>query len=152
NLGPLALTECTIVDNFEAYGADDVINIASRDTAAIYDSYGVAPLLFPADGRAASATINGCIIGKLIGDPVDPASAHNLIPYGWAGRGDGVNGNQIGYAPGLAALADRGEGRQTCAVLRGSGAIGMGITHPPADTDERGWARPVGTPSDIGAF
>ena len=43
-----------------------------------------------------------------------------------------------------ASLERTTEQREVCAVLPGSRAIGMGITHTTAGTDERGFARPVG--------
>ena len=147
--GSLALTECTVVGNA---GYDDVITIAAQNPNRYYGPGDLYNLTYPTDGVVPSATINGCIIGHLVGDAVDPASAHNLIGQADAALADGVNGNQLGYDPGVAMLADTGDGREVCAVLPGSRAIGMGLTHTTAATDERGFARPVGTPADVGAF
>jgi hypothetical protein len=85
----------------------------------------------------------------------DPSSSDNLIGTGSGGLLDGQNGNQVGVPianVGLAALGNYGGPTQTFALLPGSPALGRGITETTAATDQRGVARPIGTPSDVGAF
>jgi hypothetical protein len=83
-------------------------------------------------------------------------SGYDLIGYvfGLDGTGirDQVNGNLVGHDPLLAPLANYGGPTQTFALLPGSFACGAGMVASTSGTDERGVPRPVGAPSDIGAF
>jgi predicted outer membrane repeat protein len=118
---------------------------------------------------ASQTTLNGCIVaGNFAGstgstaDDIAPTvdsstnSTDNVIGAGGSGGlTNGVNGNQVGVAVSslnLGALANNGGPTETIALGAGSVAIGAGITHTTASTDQRGLARPVGTPSDVGAY
>jgi hypothetical protein len=91
-----------------------------------------------------------------IGGVVGLTSSDNLIGTGGSGGLlDAVNGNQVGASiadVGLAPLADNGGPTPTMAIGLGSLAIGRGYTETIATTDQRGVARPIGQPSDVGAF
>jgi hypothetical protein len=81
--------------------------------------------------------------------------ANNLIgTRGSGGLVNGDNGNQVGIAnPGLGLLADNGGPTQTIALLSGSPAIDAGSNSLVVDTtDQRGFARIVGSSVDIGAY
>ncbi len=87
------------------------------------------------NGSGMTGLSNGDAHGDLVGANarLDPSGLQN-------------NGGQSSGAPGnLVPL-------KTVALLPGSAALGTGFTYSAASTDERGVARPVGSPSDIGAF
>ena len=87
---------------------------------------------------------------------------NNVIGTGGSGGLEtGPDGNQVGVAnPGLAPLGNYGGTTQTMALLPGSPAIDAGrnasVTNPPFPgppyTDQRGVARIIDGPVDIGAF
>jgi len=91
-----------------------------------------------------------------VGGFVGLSSSDNLIGTGGSGGLiDGENGNQVGVSVanvGLGALGDNGGPTQTFAIGPGSFAIGSGITETTATTDQRGVARPINQPSDVGAY
>src|SRR5262249_11192916 len=109
---------------------------------------------------ASTATLNGNIVvgnngGDLGGSNVTGSSSFNLIGTGGSGGlVDGQNGNQVGVSlanGGPAPLRNYGGTTQTTNLLPSSCARGKGSTETPAATDQRGVARPVGSPSDVGA-
>jgi predicted outer membrane repeat protein len=120
--GALVLKGDIVVGNFAASAADDV-HIFSFDPTA------------PA---------------------LDPSSSDNLVGVDAAQSFQiGHNGNQVGVSladAGLAPLGDYGGPTQTMALLPGSFALRRGITATTATTDQRGVARPVGSPGDVGAY
>ncbi len=83
-------------------------------------------------------------------------STDNLIGTGGSGGLiDGENDNQVAVSVadvGLGPLANNGGPTQTFAIGPGSLAIGSGVTQTIATTDQRGIPRPIGRPSDVGAY
>jgi hypothetical protein len=76
-----------------------------------------------------------------------------LIGTGGSGGLTNTDGNQVGVSlanVGLAPLGNYGGPTMTCALLPGSFALNAGQTETNA-FDQRGVARPNGTPSDVGA-
>jgi hypothetical protein len=84
------------------------------------------------------------------------SSSNNLIGAGGSGGlSNGVNGNQVGVSianVGLGLLGSNGGPTQTFAIGPGSFALGRGVTETTAATDQRGVARPINQPSDVGAY
>ena len=108
-----------------------------------------------------TATLTGDIIvgnggGDLAGNAVDGSSSFNLIGNdGTLSTAYGTNGNQVNVTTTglkLAPLGNYGGPTQTFALLPGSIAIGKAPSLTSAATDQRGLARPIGSPSDVGAF
>jgi protocatechuate 3,4-dioxygenase beta subunit len=94
-----------------------------------------------------------------VAGPVNPFSSYNLIGdgTGLGGITNGVNGNLIGTTadpidPKLGVLGYNGGPTPTVALLPGSPAIDAGTPAPAAPTDQRGYNRPSGITSDIGAY
>ena len=95
------------------------------------------------------------VLGEL-----DPNSSNNLFGTGGSGglennpSAGNFQGNIFNVAnPGLAPLGAYGGPTQTMALLPGSPAIGAGgPIFPNLLTDQRGFQRPFGSISDIGAF
>ena len=83
-------------------------------------------------------------------------SMDNVIGTGGSGGlSNGSNGNQVGVSvaqAGLGTLGFYGGTTETIPLLPGSAAIDKGVTSAVASTDERGVARPINSPSDVGAF
>ncbi len=86
---------------------------------------------------------------------MDPSSSFNLVGADNSGSlTDGQNGNRVGVTPAqvdLAPLGDNGGPTQTFALSPDSIALGAGPTEAAQTFDQRGVARPVGVPSDVGA-
>jgi predicted outer membrane repeat protein len=91
-----------------------------------------------------------------IAGPVALSSSDNLIGTGGSGGLiNGEDGNQVGVSVadvGLDQLASNGGSTQTMAIGPGSFAIGTGYTETTPTTDQRGVARPIDQPSDVGAY
>jgi LPXTG-site transpeptidase (sortase) family protein len=83
---------------------------------------------------------------------LNAASSNNLIEdsANACGLTNGSNGNILGQAPMLGALADNGGFTQTFALPAGSPAIDAGTNC--SSTDQRGLFRPQGSSCDIGAY
>jgi hypothetical protein len=104
-----------------------------------------------------SGTIDNDIY-TVAGANLSNASADNVIGTGGSGGlVNGTNGNQVGVAfaninldP--SGLENNGGPTQTIALEPGSLAIGTGYTETSATTDQRGVPRPIGIPSDVGAY
>jgi hypothetical protein len=108
-----------------------------------------------------SATSDPDCLGTL----TDGTGGHNLLGNagGCSGLANGTNGDQVGIAPKLEALADNDGPTQTMALLIGSPAIGAGDAatceslvgpYGTTDTDQRGGARGSASRGacDIGAY
>ena len=163
NDGTLTIINSTFADNtatiadgggLENDGTLTVINstfvgnTAGNDGAGIYNN-GTTTLT--GDIFAGNSTID------LSGFNVTSSSSFNLIGTGGSSVGltNGVNGNQLNVslaALDLAPLGNYGGLTQTIALLPGSLALGKGLTATTATTDQRGFARPINSPSDVGAF
>ncbi len=98
---------------------------------------------------SASVVINGATYTE----------GYNLIGVGAGSSGvtNGANGDQVGTAaspinPELGPLQDNGGPSQTMALADNSPAINAGVTAFATLFDQRGVARPIGTPSDVGAY
>ena len=111
--------------------------------------------------NGSTATLTSDIIVSNItddfdGNAVDPSSSFNLIGNDESNSpAFGMNDNQINLSTAdlaLAPLGNYGGPTQTFALLPGSSAIGAGPTLTTAAIDQRGFARPIGRPSDVGAF
>src|SRR5262249_18992375 len=99
------------------------------------DNLGGGALDFREDGQVTSAQ------NSLVEDP----TGNSLV--------NGVDGNIVGVAPMLGALADNGGPTQTQALLAGRPALDKGLEGPGVpSTDQRGLPRPSGTGVDIGAY
>src|SRR5262249_9587903 len=106
-----------------------------------------------------TATLHGDIVvgnssNDLAGSNVTSSSSFKLVGSGTLGLSTS-NGNQLGVSLAnahLAPLGSYGGPTQTIALLPGSPALGKGPTLPAGSTDQRGFARPVNSPSDVGAF
>ncbi len=171
--GPLTVSNCSFANNtayegggigYGGTGALTVDNSTIANNSAIGSGLGGGILANTvAPGSAALITLNGDIIcGNTSTTPDDIAglvsisSCDNLIGAGGSGGlFGGDNGNQVGVAiadVGLGHLADNGGPTQTMAIGLGSLAIGNGYTETTATTDQRGVARPIDQPSDVGSF
>ena len=144
---PFVLIDCTISGNKSASGGG--IETGQQGSAGTLTNTIVA-------GNTATGT--GPDINVVNGSPL--SGSYNLI-----GNGTGLTGisngnaghNQVGVSVanvGLdpTGLQNNGGPTQTIALLPGSRAIGAGATSATPTADQRGVARPVGSPSDIGAY
>ena len=98
---------------------------------------------------------------SLVGNPLVQSLGHNLDSDGTSGLVNGVNGDIVGTELSrvdvrLGPLAPNGGPTFTHALLTGSPALDAGTTVDAAGnalaTDQRGYPRPQGAASDIGAF
>jgi hypothetical protein len=167
NDGILTISNCTFANN----SADDgggIFNDSGKLTVSnctfsnnsITDTFGGGGIF---SGNTPS--LNGDILvgntdaignDDFNGDALDSTSSDNLIGVDLTrSLANGVNGNLVGVTvaqAGLAPLGDYGGPTQTFALARGSLALGKGLTASAAGTDQRGVARPINQPGDIGAF
>jgi hypothetical protein len=148
NYGTLTVSNSTFSANLVFSGAPQGGGINTN-------SY---PALVTLNGDIVSGNVNtfaGTKPDDIVG-LVDLSSSDNLIGTGGSGGLiDGENGNQVGVSianVGLGALNSNGGPTQTFAIGPGSFAIGKGFTETTASTDQRGVARPINQPSDVGAF
>jgi hypothetical protein len=148
NAGTLSVSNSTFSANLVFSGAPQGGGINTN-------SY---PALVTLNGDIVSGNVNtfaGTKPDDIVG-LVDLSSSDNLIGTGGSGGLiDGENGNQVGVSianVGLGALNSNGGPTQTFAIGPGSFAIGKGFTETTASTDQRGVARPINQPSDVGAF
>jgi CSLREA domain-containing protein len=133
----------TIADNRAADGGGlyhPIFNnftpvIGELTNTILADNLGGGTLDFREDGQVTSAHNN------LVEDP----TGNSLV--------NGVNGNIVGKAPLLGALANNGGPTQTRALLAGSPAVDAGLSGPGVPAiDQRGVSRPQGPGADIGAL
>lgn len=108
---------------------------------------------------ATSSVFSGNTVAGVANDVVgafSSTSANNLVQDSAHAGGltSGVQGNSVGVDPLLGLLASNGGPTQTMALLPGSPAIGAGANPGNLTTDQRGsgFARTLGTKTDIGAF
>jgi hypothetical protein len=172
--GPLSVSNSTFYDNtsgrgggiYSQNGSLTVTNCTLTDN----QSSGITAFGFEEDPEdPITITLNGNIIvgnfnhaGGTAADvtteleEITLAGSNNLIGTGGSGGlTNGVNGNQVGVSladAGLGALGNNGGPTPTMALLPGSFALGRGITATTATFDQRGVARPINAPGDVGAF
>jgi predicted outer membrane repeat protein len=163
--GLMMVSNCTFSGNSAAQdgGAIDGGSLTASDSTFTGNRAGVSGG-GAGGGIAGGGTLNGVIVAgnfngaspsttpdDIFGTCVN--SGHNLIGTGGSGGLTNTNGNQVGVSlanVGLAPLGDFGGPTLTCALLPGSFALDAGQTETNA-FDQRGVARPNGTPSDVGA-
>ncbi len=167
NAGALMVSDSTFSGNTGGVGG--AIDNSSSSPVTISDSTlsgnsaGTGSGINNAGG---TVTLNGDIVvgninsstsspDDLAGANIDPASSHNVI--GADGTNTlttgGANGNQVNVTvaqAGLSPLGNYGGPTQTMLLQPGSVALNAGQTETGA-FDQRGFARPDGTPSDAGA-
>ena len=116
------------------------------------------PALVTLDGDIVAGNVNTSASSTPddIAGLVGPSSSDNLIGTGGSGGlVAGQGGNQVGVRianVGLGSLGDNGGPTETLAIGPGSFALENGVTETTATTDQRGVARPVNEPSDVGAY
>ena len=163
--GLMTVSNCTFSGNSAAGdgGAIDGGSLTASDSTFTGNRAGVSGG-GSGGGIAGGGTLNGVIVAgnfngaspsttpdDIFGTCVN--STHNLIGTGGSGGLTNTNGNQVDVSlanVGLAPLGDYGGPTLTCALLSGSFALNAGQTETNA-FDQRGVARPNGTPSDVGA-
>jgi hypothetical protein len=155
NSHQITITNSTIIDNTvsvvggPAYGG----GIANTGGTALLNGDIVA-----GNSVSGSGGTTGNDIYAVTGAYLSNASADNVIGTGGSGGlVNGTNGNQVGVAFASInldpdGLQNNGGPTQTIALEPGSLAIGTGYTETSATTDQRGVPRPVGIPSDVGAY
>jgi hypothetical protein len=131
---------------YNSYSSSLPVTIQSTIVAGNIDTVDTTP-----DINDTTVTINNSLVGDNTGSNLAEAPA---------GAPD-AQGNQIGSALGqgvidarLGPLADNGGPTQTCALLGGSPAIGMGSNPAGLTTDQRGtgFPRVLGAQIDVGAY
>ncbi len=154
--GSVSVTNATLAGDSVSSDGGELYNLA----------YGNLP-----DGTtvSAAATIVNSILANSIGGTSDLVNntdaAHasgtatvnltgpNLIRTSSNSGTGSISGTTALTAdPKLDVLENNGGQTQTRALLAGSPAIGAGVVYTTPTFDQRGAARPVGSPSDIGAF
>jgi len=145
NGGTLTVSNSTFSANSVASGGDSGGGIASLSALTL-------------DGDIVAGNVNtfsGATPDDIAG-LAGATSSDNLIGTGGSGGlFDGQNGNQIGVGianVGLGPLGENGGPTETLAIGPGSFALGKGVTETTATTDQRGVARPINEPSDVGAY
>jgi hypothetical protein len=147
----LMVSDSTFVDNYaqNAYGGGGIYNNLEMEGGK----------------TLGNATLNGDILvgntsGSSIsddmgGDSVVSSSSYNLVGVDNTGTLKSTGNNQVGDTVAqadLGPLANNGGPTETNALLPGSLALGKGLTANTAGYDQRGVARPIGQPGDVGAF
>jgi hypothetical protein len=173
NDGTLTVSNSTFSGNSTAVSGGGIFNSATLTISnstfsgnSASESSGGGGIYTSYNGSS-RVTLNGNIVAGNVGTfggakaddvagLVGLSSSNNLIGVGGSGGlSDGQNGNQIGVSLadiGLGALGNNGGPTQTFAIGPGSFAIGRGFTARTATTDQRGVARPINQPSDVGAY
>jgi hypothetical protein len=143
----LALTNCTIATN-SGVGASGGVG-GNGNPAGLSGSNGVsAGALLMTNGVLVNCLLDANSPTNLIGSIAD--AGHNLSSD--ASCAFTNIGSFISPDPKLGPLADNGGPTLTMALLPGSPAIDAGDTSLAPATDQRGFPRPAGVASDIGAF
>lgn len=154
--GSLLLTNCTVTGNRantngNLYGDGGGVYLSDRGVVIIKNS-------IIAGNFVARGDETNDIAGRL-----SSASSHNLVGHAPSAGGivDGVNHNQVGIDPRLAALQNRGGSTSVHPLLPGSPAIDAGSNALAVDsdglpliTDQRGsgFDRVHGATVDLGAY
>jgi predicted outer membrane repeat protein len=154
SVGELLVEDSSISSNTVSNPGDGVPGVGNGGGISTSDYMSLATL--DGDIVAGNANTYAGTVPDDVAGAVGPSSSDNLIGTGGSGGLlDGENGNQVGASVadvGLGPLANNGGPTQTLAIGAGSFAIGKGYTATTATTDQRGVARPIGQPSDVGAY
>jgi hypothetical protein len=105
-------------------------------------------------GTIVAGNLEGASLSDISGN-VDHTSTGNLIDTGGDGGLAALPGNQANVSlanVGLGTFGNHGGPAPTYSLLANSLALGHGLTATTQTTDERGVARPVNQPGDVGAY
>ncbi len=135
--GTLTITNSTFSGNNASGSASSDIYQANVSTLNLYNN------ILANSGSGNCFYTAGTVSGN--NNLIEDASAA-------CGFSNGVDGNIIGFDPGLGALANNGGATQTFAIGAGSLAYNAGDNASCAAADQRGVTRPQGASCDIGAL
>src|SRR5258706_567174 len=135
--GTLTITNSTFSGNNASGSASSDIYQANVSTLNLYNN------ILANSGSGNCFYTAGTVSGN--NNLIEDASAA-------CGFSNGVDGNIIGFDPGLGALANNGGATQTLAIGAGSLGYNAGDNASCAAADQRGVTRPQGASCDIGAL
>ncbi len=157
--GILTLTSSTLSGNIATNSGGGIYNDSFATALTVNNStfsFNVNQGLYLE--RAFAAVMKSTVVSNNSGGDIvgilDADSTNNLIQNAVNAGGlvNGVDNNIVGIDPLLGSLAFNGGSTQTHALLADSPAIDTGSNPLGLTTDQRGFARPQGLATDIGAF
>lgn len=152
--GSVSLTSATLAGDHVTTDGGELYNLAYGKTPAggvVNATAAIVNSILADSTGGASDLVNDTDAMHASGTATVTADFSLIRSGGTANVASGGN-NVYNQDPMLAQLASNGGPTETLALAAGSPAAGVGDTFAPGATDQRGFERPFGTPSDIGAF